>query len=284
MDEKLRKWKQEYEEITPSEPFKKKVNAMLKEKPRRSPAIKAVSGIAAACIICVGALNVSPALAQTVSQLPGMKSVVNVLTFDRFQLDDHGFEADIVTPKIEGMTDTGLEEKLNQELAANAQQIIDEVNAMVEEFKAMYPNEDTHFAIESNYEIKTDSEDYFSFAVYTYLASGSGNVQYKFYTIDKNQDTLVTLPSLFQEGSDYITPISQYILAEIDRQMEAGENVYFTGENGIEGFQKITPDQDFYINQDGNLVICFDEYEIAPGSSGTPEFVIPNTVVEDILK
>ena len=30
----------------------------------------------------------------------------------------------------------------------------------------------------------------------------------------------------------------------------------------------------WYYNQDGDLVITFDKYEIAPGAMGSPEFVI----------
>ena len=32
------------------------------------------------------------------------------------------------------------------------------------------------------------------------------------------------------------------------------------------------------------IVVCFDKYEVAPGSSGSPEFVIPEEIVKDILK
>ena len=49
-------------------------------------------------------------------------------------------------------------------------------------------------------------------------------------------------------------------------------------------FKEISKDQKFFINDDGNIVICFDKYEIAPGATGSPEFVIPNDVVKDILK
>ena len=43
----------------------------------------------------------------------------------------------------------------------------------------------------------------------------------------------------------------------------------------IEGFTELSPDAKFYINGEGNVVIVFDEYEIAPGYMGFPEFEIP---------
>ncbi|OJT72202.1 anti-sigma factor, partial [Clostridioides difficile] len=33
-------------------------------------------------------------------------------------------------------------------------------------------------------------------------------------------------------------------------------------------------------NKNGNLVISFDEYEVAPGYMGAVEFVIPNKVIK----
>ena len=45
-------------------------------------------------------------------------------------------------------------------------------------------------------------------------------------------------------------------------------------EMGIEGFTTVSKDTKFYLNEEGNPVIVFDEYEIAPGYMGMPEFEI----------
>ena len=61
--------------------------------------------------------------------------------------------------------------------------------------------------------------------------------------------------------------------------------MFFLAEDGeIDGFDKISENQKFYINNDGKIVICFDKYEIAAGAQGSPEFVLPDEVVNDILK
>ena len=49
-------------------------------------------------------------------------------------------------------------------------------------------------------------------------------------------------------------------------------------------FKSIKEDQNFYLNEDGQIVICFDEYEVAPGYMGLVQFTIDNSVVSDILK
>lgn len=48
------------------------------------------------------------------------------------------------------------------------------------------------------------------------------------------------------------------------------------------GFQGIRDSQGFYL-QDENLVIVFPKYEIAPGATGIPEFVIPLADLKDLL-
>ncbi|MCL2351314.1 MAG: stalk domain-containing protein, partial [Firmicutes bacterium] len=47
---------------------------------------------------------------------------------------------------------------------------------------------------------------------------------------------------------------------------------YFTGGDGFDGLYS---DPSFYVDQDGNAVIIFDKYSIAPGVMGTPAFAIP---------
>ncbi len=80
--------------------------------------------------------------------------------------------------------------------------------------------------------------------------------------------------------------ISQEILRQMTAAVEAGQADYFVL-GGIwseeECFQRIDPDQNFCLDAAGELVILFEEYEVAPGSMGTPAFQIPRQVLEPIL-
>lgn len=40
----------------------------------------------------------------------------------------------------------------------------------------------------------------------------------------------------------------------------------------------------FYLNQNNEVVVCFNEGDVAPMSMGCPEFVIPNEVLAGIRK
>ena len=57
------------------------------------------------------------------------------------------------------------------------------------------------------------------------------------------------------------------------RRMAEDENQYYWiyGEEEYGwGLDRIDPDQNFYFDADGNLVLVFEKYEVAPGYMGTP--------------
>ncbi len=115
-----------------------------------------------------------------------------------------------------------------------------------------------------------------------------GSAQYsRYFMLDKQAGRVMELSDLFIPGSDYVGVISGEILQQMTGQVQAGEGDYFIP-GGIwpddECFKEIESGQEFYINGQNQLVIVFEEYEVAPGSMGVPEFVIPTGVLGDILQ
>ena len=290
------KLKKEYSEIKAPETLRKNIEKIFEEDREKQskkqikhfkPLKTAVAACFAVTVTFCGVLNVNPAFAESVSNIPGMSGVVQVLTFNRYTFNDNGIEANVVTPQIEGLLNKDLENKLNEEFKENANTIIAAFEADAKKLREEFPDEDVHMGVESNYTIRTDNEDILVLDTYIFNAVGSSSTIHNFYTINKKTGELITLESLFKEGADYVTPISNYIKEEMKRQNDENEyDIYF---NDFQDetqllFKEISKDQKFFINDDGNIVICFDKYEIAPGATGSPEFVIPNDVVKDILK
>lgn len=117
----------------------------------------------------------------------------------------------------------------------------------------------------------------------TINAGGSGQYSRSF-VLDKKTGESLELSDLFPDGSGYIRTISE----EVKRQMAQRENFsdYFIPGgiwSGDELFKEIASDQNFYINGQNQLVIVFDEYEVASGNVGMPEFVIPAEVLDGLL-
>ena len=74
------------------------------------------------------------------------------------------------------------------------------------------------------------------------------------------------------------------IINEMRKQNEEGTGYFWVDEDDIDPFKKIKEAQNFFINDNGNIVICFDKYDVAAGAQGCPEFEIPNEVIKNILK
>ena len=119
-------------------------------------------------------------------------------------------------------------------------------------------------------------------------ASSSLTIDYE--TIDKEKDMVITLPSLFK-NDQYIARISDYIVEQMRQEMKATnqEKTYWVSGAGLEDeelvdlFTTIKANQNFYVTEEGKLVVVFDEYEVAPGYMGVVEFEIPIKILADIL-
>ena len=291
MKQDLNKLKEQYTAIKASDELRKRVSDTMNQQiPIKKKSITKRVGVSVACVVAAmavftGALNFSPAFAQSISEA-GLGGMVNVLTFNRYEFSKNGAEANIQTPQIQGLSDPEFEAKLNAELKENAEAVIQSFNEDLKALEAEFPGETVHMGVDYGYEVKTNNNDYLSIDVYQVNTAGSSSTMYWYYTVDKHTNQLVTLPSMFKDGADYVGVLSEYIKTQMRAQMDAGENYYWLDEQEdyMENFDKIKPDQKFYINNDGNLVICFDKYEVAPGSSGSPEFEIPLSVIAGVLK
>lgn len=130
----------------------------------------------------------------------------------------------------------------------------------------------------------TDTADWFCMRVLSYTASADGFEQVTHFVIDKESGRRVSLADWFGEDVDYITPISENIKEQMRRQMAESNVDYWLDsvEEPESDFRQIREDQDFYFNDDGELVICFDEMEVAPAYMGAVEFTIPREVTDSI--
>lgn len=102
--------------------------------------------------------------------------------------------------------------------------------------------------------------------------------------ISPEQSTSNTELNEEEKKEELILPLTA-ISAEILRQMkvrmkETDETYYMKSETCPDGFEKITEEQDYYINEEGLYVIIFEAGEVAPKEQGNVEFVIPAEVAQ----
>ena len=238
---------------------------------------------AAVAAVFIASINLSPTVATALANVPGLGTLVEVFTFGGYTVEENNFEANIAIPQVSGL-DPAITELLNQKYLAEGQALYDEFKADMDAVKEEFP--DAHMGLDYNYEVKTNDDRVFALSRYVVNTVGSSSTEIRYDTVDKKTQTIVTLPSLFTDGADYVTLISDNIKAQMRQQMAADESLAYwldDEEIGDENFTAIAPDQEFYINPDGQLVICFDKYAVAPGYMGAVQFVIPTDILAPIL-
>lgn len=287
-DIKIKQLKKEYMDIPIPEELDFLVRKALKDRGmkryKKSNKYKWIGGVVASVFIFTAAINTNPAFANALSDIPVVGSIVKVLTFREYKLEKDTYSANIEVPAIEGLENKELQNSLNEKYLQENKKLYDEFIADIEDLEK---NGGGHMGVASGYEVKTDNDRILSVGRYVVNIVGSSSTTFQYDTIDKKDQILITLPSLFKDES-YVDIISENIKEQMREQMKNDENkIYWVSDAGLEEpmeyFDRISKEQSFYINNDGKLVISFDKYEAAPGYMGVVEFVIPTEVISDIL-
>ena len=251
--------------------------------------IRTVSAAAAVVAAFVILPNTSASIALAMEQIPVIGNLVEVVTFRDYSYETDRNMADIQVPEIQvsDQADTGeVQDKLNkttEEINAEIQRISED---LIAEFEAGLEYEEGYQDVVVNSEVLTTTQDYFTLKLICYQGAGSGYAWNYYYTIDLNTGERLKLKDIFKEGADYITAISENIKEQMQAQMDADDSVYYWLHDEIEewNFKSITDETSFYINEKGNVVIGFNEGDVAPMYMGTVEFEIPAEVLADLRK
>jgi len=288
MDEKLKELEKQYNKVTIPKELDFVVDHALQQgkKKRKKRAPQWLLGSAAAAMLFTAGLNVSPAMARTLSEIPVVGSVVKVLTWTEYEVAEDTYDANIKVPSIENLENQKLANTLNEKYRAEGKALYDNFIAEVGDLKA---NGGGHLGVDSGYDIKTDNDQILSIGRYIVNTVGSSSTVMHYDTIDKENEILITLPMLFKDDS-YIKTISENIIEQMRKQAASdSDKVFWVKGGGIpdkelfEEFKTINAEQQFYISDKGKLVISFDKYEVAPGYMGIVEFEIPTDVLKNNL-
>lgn len=276
---------QEQTEIPDS--VKNRIEQTLADLPEKKPVIKQIRilpriAAAAACFIFITLFllpNVSVAYAQALEQIPVIGDIVQVVTIRNYFYADDKHEMGIDVPQIEG-EDSEAVDYINKDVSELTTALVNQFYKDLE-----ITGNNGYGSIHVDYEATMNTDRWFTLKLSVIETAASSNTYFEFYHIDKKQGKIVELGDLFNTDN-----FSDILVAEIKRQMQEqmanDENIsYWINNSGIgEEFATVSADHNFYWNENGDLVIIFDEYEVGPGSMGTPEFVIDRDVIKDILK
>lgn len=214
--------------------------------------------------------NSSAAMADTMAGLPVIGPLFQVITIRTYEDNSGNNHVSISNPQIQGQENsTGA-----QEINAQVEQYI---NSLIDEYEQT-AKEDGYFNLDVTWEVVTNTDRWFTLRINSDLIMASGNHQEQYFHIDVSSGEQKRLSDLFPEDFDYIRVISDELKSQMKARMEAdSREIYWlkgVSELGTYYFDTIAPDQDFYFNSEGQLVIPFDKYEVGPGTTGSPHFTL----------
>ena len=198
-NKKLEKLKKEYMDISIPEDLDFLIKKTLKERKLEmkkqnniKKAVISTASVAAALGIVAVGVNTSPAMADSLGSIPIIGGVVRVMTFKEYNVDKDNYDGKIATPKIEGLENEDLQNSLNEKYLEENTKLYDE---FLEEIKELEEKGGGHLGVDSGYVVKTDTDDILSIGRYTVNTAASSSEEFKYDTVSKKDNILITLPS-----------------------------------------------------------------------------------------
>ena len=282
---KLQKAKKAYESINIPKNLNQVIenacarNRYKKENKKYVPAF--VGTLAATFAVFVALINVNPSFSRAVENIPILGEVAKIFTFTEYHEESDTNLIDVRIPAIANTVNSDLENRINYEIREKMNEIIEEAKQRAKEYqKAVLETggslEDYHpIVINMDYEIKYSDNKIISFVITKSETLASAYTEQYFYNIDIQNGKELNLRDVL--GENFKQLADEQITKQIEERKKNSDNSFFDEEMG--GFSGIKNEyQDFYIDKQGNVVIVYPKYTIAPGYMGIQEFSIAHFI------
>lgn len=213
---KLERLKEQYDHIPIPEELDISIQRVLKKRQARKTSLRLAMAVAAVLMIFTTTVNINPAIAKSLEEIPVLGNIVKVLTVTEYKVDEGNYQVTIDIPEVE-MENKQLEKGLNDKYIGESRELYENFMAELETEKVF--DREGHLQIESGFEIIMETKQLLSIGRYVEETRGSSMVTKSYDTIDKEKQLLITLPSLFKDDS-YIHIISEYIKQQMHEQMK----------------------------------------------------------------
>lgn len=275
--------KKKYEEIPIPDELSKRVSEEIQTAQQRRKKITALwrfrryGAVAAALVVVFTAgLNTSVTFAKAAGDLPIIGELAQVLTFRSYENETDDLKIAVDIPSIDMISEdfNEMEASVNEEIHKLCQDFADQAVKRAEEYRKAFLDTggtqeewETHnLEVKVWYEVKIQTEDYLSLEIMGAENWNSAGFASRYYNFDLKNGKQLTLQDVL--GDDYKEMARTQILEQMKAKEESG-TVFFQ-----DALPEITEESQFYMNADGNPVLVFDKYEIAPGSEGIQEFTV----------
>ena len=237
--------------------------------------------ISAACIVFVTIFllpNVSVAYAKTLEKIPFIGEIVRVVTVRNYYYSDEMHEMDIKVPKIENENKDAFA-PINSEIQELTDTLLKEFNKDLEQI-----GNDGHSSLYIDYNVVMNTDTWFTLKIQIVRATGSGSTPYKYYHLDKRTGNIIALGDIAIR-KEFYEKVEQEIENQMLEEMKRDDDKIYWVQDALFGNTvSIDSQHNFYWNENGNLIIPFDKYEVAPGYMGSPEFTIDKSKLKEYIK
>lgn len=177
-------------------------------------------------------------------------------------------EGTIVTVKIPHVVNVK-DDKVKKVINKLITQAIDDFTNEFKEFDKE-PNTEHKVIADITFQNYYSDDKIISFSINATQIMADSYLQKKFYTVDLKTGEVYNIEHFL--GSDYQNIVKKSVQQQIAENKEKYPNLMYFDEavNNL----KITNEQPFYINKDNQVVVVFNQFEIAPGYMSLPEFII----------
>ena len=181
-------------------------------------------------------------------------------------------EGTIVTVKIPHVVNVK-DDKVKKVINKLITQAIDDFTNEFKEFDKE-PNTEHKLIADITFQNYYSDDKIISFSINATQIMADSYLQKKFYTVDLKTGEVYNIEHFL--GSDYQNIVKKSVQQQIAENKEKYPNLMYFDEaaNNL----KITNEQPFYINKDNQVVVVFNQFEIAPGYMSLPEFIIKQLI------
>ena len=254
-------------------------SASRKPRPVRRHAVRYTACAAAACMVLfVTALNTIPAFASGLSEIPVIGRLAQVLTFAEYERQGGNETLIVRQPKLANTGNTELEKRINLEIQRKIDALVKTFQEEAKQAKQLYlengGKEDEYMIPEINidYRLHCNNGSAVSFVLIKSETHASYYEEQYYYNIDLETGKELSLRDLL--GPNYKELVRQLVRQQIEERREKDPDAYFYSEEELALFGMTLDDPGFYLNEQGNVVVVYPKYEIAPGYMGIQEFEI----------
>ena len=222
-------------------------------------------------VVCV---NVFPGFNHVFANVPIIGTLADVITITTYTDETDHISLLVEAPSI------------NERKMVQANQDIDEyVQGLIDQYQLDTEGSVGNYDLISHYSVVTDNGQYLSIRFDTNIVMAGATQTVRTFTIDKATGSVVSLFDVLDHDQNRLNQISENIKSQmIQRMADDPTQQYWVDSDVSEwNFDGLDGDESFYFDEDKQLVIEFDELDVAPGYMGVVSFTIPLEVSGELI-